>query len=358
MGARTGHRRLVVLIEGLILLLTASVLLGRVPAAAATTPPPASQLRLSDRSDHMLELQFAVPAAYYHPGASAVVRITRGRTPAASPTAGYPVQTNTLHQARAGSNPPLGAEVAYTFAVWIIDGGKLSPRATLTATTLKDTHPPDDIIAAHAAPGISPGPRVIVDWANPCCDELDTVQIIRNTKNTPVGGTVFNVPAAPQAWADEHLPASIDDYTRSQRFSAAPLYYFLKIKDKAGNYSRFDTRTDVVFASRTISGTVTGKDRYLRVYCCTGINGAAYVSGLEGLDGSVNGGKFTVNLPPSSYTICTGGEHQGEHDPTASCWVPGPNGTGTKRPWDGTDEGVPSPTIDLTINKSYDDVHF
>lgn len=54
------------------------------PAEAAAKPPPSSQLKVVQRTDHRLAVQFAVPAAFYHPGAGSVVRLTGGRTSARS----------------------------------------------------------------------------------------------------------------------------------------------------------------------------------------------------------------------------------------------------------------------------------
>lgn len=355
----TTRRRLssAMLALGVALALVASVFVGRLPATAATPPPPVSQVRVIQKTDHQITIQFAVPAAYYHPGARAVVRITRGKTPAASPTAGYEVRANTRHEAQAGPNPALGAGVAYTFALWIIDGGQLSKRATLTTTTLKDTTPPEDLLAVHAKATINSGPRVVLDWANPCCDELDTVRIVRNTKPTTVGGNVFTVPAAAQAWVDDQLPASIVN-NEDQSFSADPLYYWLRIRDKAGHYSLRYVGTKVVVGSRTISGTVTGKNRFVVAYCCNGGFESRYVTSLADLNGSVNGGRFSLIVPPGRYTICTGDMFGRDGEPTASCWVPGPDGTGTKQSWSGFNEDVPPDNIDLRSTRSYDGVRF
>src|SRR6185437_9696894 len=163
-----------------------SLVVGVPAASAATAPPAASQLQVVHRTDHSLTIKFAVPAAYYHPGAGAVVRITRGYTPAATPGAGYSVGSiDSAHEAQAGPNPPLRANLAYTFAVWIRDSGVYSKRATITTATLKDTTAPDSVSYLTSQAALAGGqPRVVLTWQNPCCDTLGPVRIVRNTKPT------------------------------------------------------------------------------------------------------------------------------------------------------------------------------
>lgn len=328
-----------------------------VPASAATVRPPAvSQLKLIRHTDHSLAISFAVPAAYYHPGAGVVVRITRGHTPAATPTAGYAVQAPVYpHEAQAGPNPALGADLAYTFAVWIRDNGVYSSRQTLTARTLKDASPPDDVTGVEARATLVDGmPRVVLSWKNPCCDEVSTIRIVRNTEPTTTGGTVVDVPAANQAWADDNLPDSIVNNPDPFDYTTDPLYYWVLARDRAGHWSRSYASTDVVVASRTISGHVSGTDRFVVVYCCPGPTGElSGVTSKGALDGS-----FTVHLPPGRFTICSGDNHPAGDDPTAACWVAEPDGTGHTIPWSGYNDDVPTASIDLDSAKSYDAVRF
>ena len=81
------------------------------PQASTTAPPPVSSLVVSARYDHTLVIGWAVPAAVYAPGASVVVRLTRGATPAASPSTGYAVPVTFPKSARAR---PLTSSATYT----------------------------------------------------------------------------------------------------------------------------------------------------------------------------------------------------------------------------------------------------
>lgn len=337
-----------------------SLIVGTSAASAATAPPAASQLKVVQRTDHSLTIKFAVPAAYYHPGAGVVVRITRGYTPAPTPTTGYGV-TNiyTTHEAQAGPNSPLGANLAYTFAVWIRDSGLYSKRATITATTLKDTTGPDPVSYVSSQAGLAGGrPRVVLTWDNPCCDQLSYVRIVRNTKATTTGGTVFNVPASSQAWVDDNLPNAIVNNPEPGDFSTAPLYYYLIPVDASGNVAARYVGTKIVVASRTISGHVSGADRYVYVYCCPGETGESVgVTGQGGLGDSVNGGAFTIHVPPGVFTICSG-DNLTANDPTGACWIATGPASGHTTPWFGYDEDVAAPTIDLTSATSYTVVQF
>ncbi|MET0998544.1 MAG: hypothetical protein ABWX73_07520 [Marmoricola sp.] len=117
-------------------------------------------------------------------------------------------------------------------------------------------------------------------------------------------------------------------------------------------------RTSVVVGSRTITGQVSGTDRFVHVYCCPGISGELNaVDGEGGLGENVNGGAFSVRVPPGVYTICEG-DNSTDNDPTATCWTddPGPGGHTTS--WGGFNEQVPTATIDLRTATSYGEVDF
>src|SRR3954466_4172616 len=85
----TVRRRFVVALTALGGL--AALLVPATPSSAATAPPPVSSITVTERTAHRVTISYAVPAAYYSPGGGGVVRLTRGHTPAASPTAGYAV---------------------------------------------------------------------------------------------------------------------------------------------------------------------------------------------------------------------------------------------------------------------------
>jgi hypothetical protein len=349
------RRRAGVVLASALGLVAAGV--GFVPATAAPAPPAVSQVRVEQRTDHTLTIKFAVPAAYYHPGAGVVVRLTRGRTPAASVVAGYAVTANAAHEAKAG--PTLGAGLAYTFAIWIRDGGRYSRRVAITTTTLTDTTAPDPVTSLESRAAITAsGPRVVLTWVDPCCDDLSYVRIVRNTTPTTTGGTVFNVGPNAKSFVDDDLPDSIVNNPTPFDFSDDPLYYYVIARDKAGNFSRSYVRTSVVVGSRTIEGQVSGSDRYVAVYCCPGETGElSLVTAQGGLGEDVDGGAFSVRVPPGVFTICEG-DNLHANDPSATCWVDDAGAGGHTTPWAGYNEDVPPATIDLRTATSYDEVDF
>jgi hypothetical protein len=141
-------------------------------------------------------------------------------------------------------------------------------------------------------------------------------------------------------------------------YSDAPLYYFVIARDKAGNFSRTYAKTSVVVGSRTISGHVSGSNRFVAVYCCPGDTGElSLVTTKGGLGENVNGGAFTVRVPPGVFTICEG-DNTTSNDPTATCWTDDPGPGGHTTPWGGFNEQVPTATIDLRSATSYDEVDF
>jgi hypothetical protein len=265
----------------------------------------------------------------------------------------------TAHEAKAGPNPPLGANLAYTFAVWIRDNSLYSKRATITTTTLTDTTAPDPVSYVTSQAMLSGGnPRVVLTWQNPCCDTLGDLRIVRNTKPTTTGGTVFNVPTSSQAWVDDNLPDSIVNNPGVFDYSTAPLYYYLISRDAAGHFASRYVGTTIVVASRTISGHVSGANRFVFAYCCPGESGQPIgVTGQGGLGDSVNGGAFIIHLPPGVFTICSG-DNLHANDPTGTCWIATGPASGHTIPWFGYDEDVATPTIDLTSATSYTAVQF
>lgn len=341
---------------GVVLALVAASLGLAGPATAASKPRPVSKVHLVKRGDHTLTIKFAVPAAYYHQGAGVVVRLTRGKKPAARPSAGYAVALQPGHEAYVQQT--LVANTRYTFAVWLHDGGRYSKRVVFRTRTAKDTSPPDTVENVQATAGLSGSgsARVVLEWDNPTGDSLSGVRIVRNTRPTTTGGKVVNVGPTAEVWVDQSLPG-----VTSQGFSTAPLYYFVIPRDQAGHFARSYARAEVVVGSRTISGAVSRENRELAIFtCCQG-------SGFEATDflrrspvsASVNGGAFTFTLPPGRYAICDHPAAGPYNDPTASCWVPDQGGGGhTVRWYDEFTEDYPPGNIDLTAPTPYTGVTF
>jgi hypothetical protein len=341
-----------------IALVSALLTVTTVAAEAAKRPPRVSQVRVVERAPHQLAIQFAVPAAYYRPGAGVVVRLTRGRTPAARPAAGYHVPVTPRHRAQAGPFPELESNTAYTFAIWIRASGRYSRRVVVRTRTAVNVHPPADIGNVRIRASVDPSPRVVISWGELGAD-VRSVRIVRNTEMTTAGGTVFTLAGRPTSFTDANLPRIIDDPGGSPRFSAAPIHYWLIARDKAGRFSILYHRTSVVVGSRIISGQVSGTDRFVHVYCCPGATGELNaVTGQGGLGEDVNGGAFSVRVPPGVYTICEGDNSAADVDPTATCWTDDPGPGGHTTPWGGHDEQVPTETIDLRTATSYDEVDF
>jgi hypothetical protein len=338
---------------GVVLTLVAASLGLVGPATAASKPPPVSGVHLVKRADHALTIAFAVPAAYYHRGAGVVVRLTRGKTAAARASAGYAVAVSTDHQATIGLG--LTADALYTFAIWIHDGGKYSKRVVFRARTAKDTTPPDPVEGVRAIAGLggTGDARIVLDWTNPCCEQITSIRIVRNTRPTTTGGAVFTASPSSRAWVDTSFPGR-----RADGFSTAPIYYYLSARDAAGHYSRFYTGTSVVVGSRTISGTVSMEHRDVVVFSCCDIQGGSHrLVHKTDVSGSVGGGAFSFTLPPGRYAVCQASATV-VNDPTNTCWVPDAGGGGhTVRWYNEFEEGNPGPNIDVTA-ASYSGIAF
>lgn len=287
----------------------AAVLLGLIvavggltqPAAAATAPPAVSQLQVDHRYDHTLMISWHNPTA----GASAVVRLTRGRTPAATPTAGYAVPVN---DGRFATARPLGAGLAYTFAVWVRDGdGHYSARTTLTTSTRADVTPPPPLESAKARWASDPfdARRVQLSWNRPEIVDFDGVRIVRNTTATPTGGTVL----------ESAYPGSdLTDYTASLD---RDYWYYFAVRDTSGNLSPYVSAR--VERAGTISGTITlGDPTGSQVTVYDGSGALVADAGPIYPDGS-----WSVQIPPGTYTVCGVAATVRGEPYTPGCW----NGT-------------------------------
>jgi hypothetical protein len=332
--------------------------LGFAPADAAARPPRVSKVQVVERTFNALTIRFAVPAAYYHPGAGVVVRLTQGRKPAARPGKGVAVPANARHEA----SPTIALKqgTLYTFALWVRDNGRFSKRVVIRARTTTYHEPPGEIGTVGAQATVDPTPRVHLTWVASATDDLASIRIVRNTVPTTTGGTVFTLPGSARSWTDTKLPTAIDHPGATPRFSSAPLYYWLIAKDKAGYFSRLYTRKEVVVGSRTLSGHVAGTDRFVAVYCCPAgsTNQPTLVTTLGGLSAGVDGGAFSVAVPPGTYAVCEGANHPTGIDTTAACWVADSPTTGHTVPWGGTDEDVSTPSVDLRTATSYAGISF
>lgn len=331
----------------------ASAFVGLRPAAAATAPPPVSTITVTERTAYGLGIAFVVPAAYYAPNSGGVVRITRGYTPASTPSAGYavPVVGRTAHTPESSS---LTANVVYTLAVWVRSNGLYSARRTIALITRPDTV--GDLRSSVSVGGPTYGPfgvRVSLSWENPA-GPLKAIRIVRNTAPTTTGGTVVTLPGSARSYVDTALPSIVCDLSAPTGCSTEPVRYWVLPESSTSGFADRYLRTDAVVGSRTISGTVSGNFRGIIAFCCPNpIDGSA--TGVTGAsaDPAVNGGAFTVHVPPGVFSVCTGGATNGN---TGKCWVVN-NGVGSAQPWDGTlDSGQLDPTIDMTTQTTYPDV--
>jgi hypothetical protein len=171
--------------------------------AAAVVPPPAVSSLGAVMSDHVASVFFDVPAAYYDPGAGGVVRMTVGRTPAASPTSpGYPVAVSGRTATTTGY---LHANTTYTFAVWVRDHGVYSSRRAITVTTERSHSAPLPLAELDATQGVSSEGHLAIDlrfgYASVDRDQTG-VRVVRNTVDTTTGGTVFVIPGRPAGFVD------------------------------------------------------------------------------------------------------------------------------------------------------------
>lgn len=345
------------MVAGGLVLAAASV---GAPAQAAARPPAASHLKVVQRTDHRLAVQFAVPAAFYRPGAGSVVRLTAGRTPAASPTRGYAVATDGRHVARTAATSPLVANTYYTFAVWIRDRGVYSKRITITTRTLPDTTRPNPVTGLTAKASIGDGSgQVKLTWTGDHTDRMGYVRIVRNVDPTTTGGEVVaaRLPAGTESWTDTEigeLAMSEDDGPGNPGFSRLTYYYFVIERDQAGNFSRSYANTSAVLGSQRLSGRVTfapvdPSQRNLSVFA--GRPGALKLVGAFSARPDFFNGAFIFDVPPGLYTVCDSSNIPGTdgRDATGSCWVVRQDGTPDTVPYPGTSVSeVPTPSIDVT----------
>lgn len=277
------------------------------PTASAAGPPAVSHLRAVAVKDHSLEITYDVPATYYASGTGLVARITRGYTPAASPTTGYPA-SDYYYQKRVLSDPHgfLTADTVYTFAIWLHTGGGYSPRATISLRTTIDTTPPASPDAMTAAPRLDGlgRARVLLTWPTPTDDDIVQAAISVNTRNTPVGAPTYYTTGT-AAWIDDNLPAIVFRNSRdgTSGYTRAPVYYFVKLRDRAGHWSRSTTPAYTAVGTRTVRGHAAHAGTRISVTCCP--------SPIDGSTPSVASvvepaGDFELYLPPNVYDVSGG----------------------------------------------------
>jgi hypothetical protein len=326
------------------------VLLPPEPVQAATAPPPVSSIRVTLRTDHRLGITWDVPAVYYSPGVHGVVRITRGYTPAASPNAGYGVSVWNRTAETPQCFPLLTPDVVYTFAVWVNDNGTYSARRSLSVRTLKDTTPAMSFSVQSWRPAIADDgdPEVSLMWEREC-EDYAGFRIVRNTHRTLTGATTTWVSGNIHAFLDHGIP-DLDASTPDQR-----VYYWIIGRDRAGNWGEHYATAVVVWGTQTVSGHVSGSvKKAVYIACCANwFDGAPQWFDAVLVDPAVDGGAFTLRVPPGRYGVCaetqsgTGGE----------CWVRS-NGSYTAGGWDGSLETFPSSEIDLVNASSFSGVQF
>ncbi len=319
-------------------------------SSAATAPPPVSNITVTERTAHRITISYVVPAAYYSPGGGGVVRLTRGSTPAASPTAGYAVPV-TGRTARTTLDPALTPNVAYTLAVWVKANGQYSARRTVTVVTRPDVVTALAGAASVSGPSYSPtGPQVRLTWRNPT-GPLKAVRIVRNVAPTTSGGSVVVLNGSAQSYVDTTLPAQVCGASyRTTGCSTAPVHYWVMPESAAGGYADRYVRADVVVGSRTISGTVSAGNQGVVALCCQNLGDAEDLPVADAAaDPGVDGGAFTVHVPPGVYTACTFADAPPQNV-WGQCWST--KGGGTKETWWEVG-GDPTPTIDLRTATSY-----
>ncbi len=219
-----------------------------VAAPAQAAVPPAVAHLTAATYDHTITLSWSNPAAAYGPGASVVVRLTRGRTAASTAGTGYGVPVTHGHLATAR---PLTAAATYTFAVWVRDGaGKYSARRTLTTSTRPDVTAPGPVTRAGALGRLTGGtPEVSISWTRPDVPDLAGVRVVRNTLPTPTGGKVLAT-AAPGTSYRDVLPAQ----SSSERY-----WYYLASVDTTGHgssYALVPVATPADDTASAMAGTV------------------------------------------------------------------------------------------------------
>jgi len=272
----------------------ALTLAGQTPSGAAvpqttttTPPPPVSSIAVTARYDHTLTIGWAVPAAVYTPGASVVVRLTRGVTPAASPTTAYAVPVTFPRSATAR---PLTSSAAYTFAVWVRDGaGHYSARRTITTSTLEDVTAPR-LTSFGGSGHLSADTSRITVAASWTTNDVEAVRarIVRSATPSLTGGVLVTSAAPPGAFTDT-VPHE------------GTWYYFLRLTDASGVsspwlYRRLETWGHRIRGSL---GTSSYVDGFLSVYDSSG-NQAGTVSSLAN-DGPDS---YAMEVPAGRFTVC------------------------------------------------------
>ena len=281
-------------------LLLVLVLLPATPARAGTVPPPVSNIRVTLRTDHRLAVTWDVPAVYYSPGVVGVARLTRGATPAATPTSGYFMAVHGRSAETPSCSPLLTPDTTYTVAVWVNDHGAYSARRSLTVRTLKDTTAPDvfAVQSRTSAIGEDGDPEVKLIWEREC-DDYAGVRIVRNTRPTLTGGTVLFAAGNVHAYLDHDIPGT------SATSPNQTLYYYLIALDKAGHFAAHYTATSVVFGDRTITGTVSGtQDRYVSITTGLAGDGSPLYRQAVLVKPSTGNRAFTFRVPAGRYQVC------------------------------------------------------
>lgn len=305
-------------------------------------PAPVSNLRVTRRGDHVLYVGWSVPAIAYSPGASVVARLTRGYTPAPSPTSGYFVQVDSPRPIDAWASP-LTANAVYTFAVWVQDHGVYSARRTVTVTTSKDVTPPRDLGSLKAEQVVTgtsqPQVRLTLGYAGD--PSLAGARIVKNTRDTTTGGTVIYLHGDPTSYLDTYVDKAVSFGTH--------YYYWALPQDTAGNYARHYVGASVlVHGLREASGTLEPPANY------SGFPGSVSLYDASGQDVAdafpdQTDGSWQVSVPPGKYTVC-GSVPADDPDLhfqyVPACWSPGGNYN-----WDGNTADFPAGAVqalDLT----------
>lgn len=291
-----------------------AALLTPAPARGAQPPPPVSNLRVYARYDHTLRLSWSVPAAAYHPDGTVVVRMTRGYTPAASPTAGYAVPF--LRYATAAQARPLTAGVAYTFAVWVRDGTAYSARRTVTASTRMDVTPPGDLASVSNGVTITGAATASarLTFAYRGSDpDIAGVRVVRNTVRTTTGGTVLFVPGQAQTFTDPMMLA------RNTRY-----YYWALPRDTSGHYAQHYVATTVDTTFRRISGHYTHNDLApMDPPFVLATTGEPAESGGNSASGAPDYTWYEY-VRPGRYTVCQNADNAPDQHFffVSGCWTP------------------------------------
>lgn len=242
--------------------------------------------------------------------------------------------------------------MAYTFAIWARANGLYSARRTITVVTRPDVVTDLRAAASVTAPSFDLGrAQVRLTWRNPA-GPLAAIRIVRNTSPTTAGGTVTTLRGSATSFTDTSLPASACGGSATG-CSTAPLHYWVVPESTDGGFADRYLRTDVVVGSRTISGTVSGSSSGVVALCCQNLFDAedTLITGATA-DPAVDGGAFTIHVPPGVYAVCTFADRPPANQ-VGTCWSTAAGGT-TETWWEVG--GDPTPTIDLRTATSYSGV--